>query len=75
MIPDLAQSLGGGRLDAIRRRILRGQRAGGTPASAADRVRDRLRRRARPAPALSRPIPTTHAQILQSIMGKARRFL
>ncbi len=73
MIPDLAQSFGDGRMDAIRRRVLRRQRVGGTPAVAfADRVRQRLQRRMRPAPRSDRPVPTADAQLLQSVLGKTR---
>jgi len=71
MIPDLAQSLGGGRLDAIRRRVLKRQRNGWV----SDRARERVQRRMRPAPRSNRPIPTTEAQVLQSILGKARPWL
>lgn len=71
MIPDLAKSLGRGRLDAIRRRVLKRQRNGWV----SDRARERVQRRVRPASRWRRPNPTTETQILQSIMGRARRFL
>lgn len=69
MIPDLAQSLGRGRLDAIRRRMHRAQRGNGASSAARQRIDQR---RAAWRAGSVRPIPTTLAQILQSIMGKAR---
>ena len=69
MIPDLASSLGGGRLDAIRRRVLRAQRGNGASSQARQRIDHR---KAAWRSGSARPIQTTQAQILQSIMGKAR---
>ena len=74
MIPDLAQSLGDGRLDAIRRRVLRRQHLSGGSA-AAEQVRRRVQQRLRPDAAVDRRVPTTHAQLLQSVIGKARSRL